>query len=149
MDLGTTDLLKRISRALDRAVVDDVHALSHYSASLLFLTQKVQTGAATSRTGRPQNNTDQGAAADASQPVPAAANLPPMNAENPAGTDGSVPEQGTYGAAGGLLDPMFSDNLAEDWANWLSVGFDNMDGSFGFDLYSGFGAADFAPPDML
>ncbi|GME47630.1 C6 transcription factor [Neofusicoccum parvum] len=149
VDLGTTDLLKRISRALDRAVVDDVHALSHYSASLLFLTQKVQTGAATSRTGRPQNNTDQGAAADASQPVPAAANLPPMNAENPADTDGSVPEQGTYGAAGGLLDPMFSDNLAEDWANWLSVGFDNMDGSFGFDLYSGFGAADFAPPDML
>ncbi|OJD38570.1 c6 transcription factor [Diplodia corticola] len=151
-DLGTTSLLKRVSQSLDRAAVDDVHAMSHRTSSLMFLIQKVQAGPATSRNaGRPRNNIDdddaskvRADAAPQAQPVPeAAANLPPMNTVD-AGNRDATP--GVLPGSGGLFDPMLADGLAEDWANWLSVGLDNMDGSFGFDLFSGSAAGEFPAP---
>lgn len=135
MDLGTTDLLQRISRSLGRAVVDDVHALAHYTSSLSFLLQKAQAGGGAA--GGPHRNADN-AASTASRPAPSntttTANLPPMSS-------GAVPDQASFAA-----DPIFSDSLAEDWANWLSAGLDgSMDGSFGFDFL---GAGDAFPPDL-
>lgn len=177
-DLGTTDLLKRASRSLDRAVVDDVHAMSHHTSSLMSLIHKVQSGppattgaATTTSTSRPGGAAQSGGsvsrAADATgapqQPVPdaaapSAANLPPMNAANAGTGEAPAQEQGMFagsaaaagggGSGGGLFDPMFdADALAEDWANWLSVGLDGMDGgSFGFDFYPGAGSGDFSAP---
>ncbi|KAF4539142.1 C6 transcription factor [Lasiodiplodia theobromae] len=172
-DLGTTDLLKRASRSLDRAVVDDVHAMSHHTSSLMSLIHKVQSGppatgaATTTSTSRPtaQSGDSVNRAADATgapQPVPdaatsAAANLPPMDVANSGAGEAPTQEQGMFagsataaagGSGGGLFDPMFNaDALAEDWANWLSVGLDGMDGgSFGFDFYPGAGSGDFSAP---
>lgn len=94
------------------------------------------------------------------QPVPDAAtvNLPPIDAANAGTGEAPAQEQGMFagsaaaagggGSGGGLFDPMFdADALAEDWANWLSVGLDGMDGgSFGFDFYPGAGSGEFSAP---
>ncbi|KAL1638773.1 hypothetical protein SLS58_008587 [Diplodia intermedia] len=149
-DLGTTDLLKRVAQALDRSVVDDVHAMSHHTSSLIFLIQKVQAGAATCRTaGRPHvNNNGASTVADAvapRQPVPeaaAAANLPPMDGVDAGNANATTAQQGVLPGSAGLFDPILTDGLAEDWASWL----DNMDGSFGFDIFSGSAPGEFPAP---
>ncbi|KAL1614685.1 hypothetical protein SLS54_009558 [Diplodia seriata] len=150
VDLGTTDLLKRVAQSLDRSVVDDVHAMSHHTSSLMFLIQKVQAGAATCRTaGRPHvTNNDASTVADGvapRQPVPdaaAAANLPPMDGVDAANANATAAQQGLLPGSGGLFDPILADVLAEDWGSWL----DNMDGSFGFDIFSGAAPGEFPAP---
>ncbi|KAL0261297.1 hypothetical protein SLS55_004994 [Diplodia seriata] len=150
VDLGTTDLLKRVAQSLDRSVVDDVHAMSHHTSSLMFLIQKVQAGAATCRTaGRPHvTNNDASTVADGvapRQPVPdaaAAANLPPMDGVDAANANATAAQPGLLPGSGGLFDPILADVLAEDWGSWL----DNMDGSFGFDIFSGAAPGEFPAP---
>ncbi|EKG17516.1 Fungal Zn binuclear cluster domain containing protein [Macrophomina phaseolina MS6] len=136
-DRSTSDLLSRLSRAMQTAAVDDAHAMAHFSSGLSSIVKKFLAGTPNVyRNGRQYANTPQDTA---TVNQPAAINLPPMGAENAGVANGAVSEQASFAGSGGVFDPIFPDDIAEDWANWLSVGLDDIDSRLGLNLYSSCG----------